>query len=496
VQAPTAASNPSSSSSSSTLSSVQNLSPVTSNHDAAIEETPVAKPLSVVTTPVSPPPSPPAGQPANASIKPTAPLPSSRDETPRPTTEVTKDTSPMPSNTGTARSGSLASLLHSGNRDVTDSDAKKDMHGTPPSPDSLPQVGHSRNPSMADSSTTAKESPMKDSRDEEEEEDSMDIDHPPSIDVAAARNPAETTTSLPIPTHHPARHLASRSPQPQQPPHSLSLAGGLAPSQPRPQLSPSATSVAHPPHPHTSHVATQIQRHHHSTNHASSRSQSDRHPQPLPYPHPHVSASTPAHATQTPTTESPGARPFRAGSAEERDRQIGILSRERDDLMRNVERLHQQVQELQRREDEYRAIEQWCAAVSNWWRDGQQLLGDAPTNGHSHSNPSVLAGRQNGMLLSNAASRDYERPLERDRTLSVVSPYSVCYFCYSYILIVLTLRSARQSWSIKLRIFSWPRIPALCFSISPSTQSCRHVHPKECHTGGASYPLRLPSSYS
>ncbi|KAG9053584.1 hypothetical protein FS842_007774 [Serendipita sp. 407] len=161
-----------------------------------------------VTTPVSPPPSPPTGHAANPSLKPvsTARSISSNHTTPRLSTKSSvepTENSPTPSTT-TRGGAPLASLLLSDHRDATEAnqpvvEERKDGSThvtTPPSPESLAQMGHSRTVSKTDSAFTSIErsSTSKDSRDEE----GMDVDPPLSAVSRAAdrvRSPSGAPTA-------------------------------------------------------------------------------------------------------------------------------------------------------------------------------------------------------------------------------------------------------------------------------------------------------------
>ncbi|KAG8825929.1 hypothetical protein FRC17_008455 [Serendipita sp. 399] len=174
-----------------------------------------------VTTPVSPPPSPPTGHAAPSSLKPvsTARSSSSNHTTPKLSskTTVVDSSDDVPTPSATARGGApLASLLLSDHRDATEPaqlvvEERKDglTHvTTPPSPESLAQMGHSRTVSKTDSAFTSIErsSTSKDSRDEE----GMDVD-PPSSAVSRTADRVRSPSGAPTADAPP---LSAVSPRP------------------------------------------------------------------------------------------------------------------------------------------------------------------------------------------------------------------------------------------------------------------------------------------
>jgi hypothetical protein len=424
------------------------------------------KPRPNVTTPVSPPPSPPTTI-AHSSLKPasaaaatstTAPAQSSsstsNDTTPRPpATELPKEASslasPLMPNSATSqtaqaqaafsaapRGNSLASLLNANNKDVADASEKRESNGTPPSPDSLPQGGHSRSVSMADSSNTGRDTPMKEIR----EEEGMDVDQPtPSTRArdgsgGAGDIPPLYSTTLP--------QRRNPTPLPSSNPPSATLASSASSLQ-RTQPSPSPST----PVPTSSHQS------YHARRHSLTQSR--------PYPSRSTSVTQQPQQQPIPSSQPPPLSPpsqtrsfLRTDSGEDREQQqqqyVGMLLKKQENMEHEIRRLKAQLEEQHkhslRREDEYRSIENernaWIRRVHHWMREGEVLIrsvypsdyapsaAESTTYANAGAHPSSRSLGSGSVSLSSAAVSasnahgSMSRGYEREGPLSAVSPRS------------------------------------------------------------------------
>lgn len=405
---------------------------------SAPESSPEAR--TMVATPASPPPSPLAG--SSAALKASAESESVEEATPVPTLTIVEgtekaSTSPiLPSARGTS---TLASLLHATNQDGPDSTATISTEAkevpaqvnTPPSPDSLPQGNHSRNISMADISIASRDSPTKESR----EDESMDVD-PPSSN---ATNTARTHPGL-APLLTEGGRVSSRSPQPPTAPPSAHgpSSAPLLRSQPSPI--PSTPASGQPLQTYRTHNVSHQRRHsltQVSYPHSRSRNAADTpisHSQPVP--------------SAVPQALSPSSQlsAFRTEGSYERDGPadsdpIHIVEHQKaliDDLQSQLLR---QRKLAEQRDDELHRLEMerasWMERISAWLRDGERLLLEAGATTYDVKSqsapPSAYIGRgvHSGSTLSSvlasahaASRRELGRALEKDRTLSAVSPAS------------------------------------------------------------------------
>lgn len=206
--------------------------------------------------------------------------------------------------------------------------------------------------------------------------------------------------------------------------------------------------MAQPPYPHHSHVAAQR---HRSQNHAPSKFQSDRTPLPHPQPHSataHSIPTLPSHNPPPPPTRVPASASASSaphpGSEDERDKYIVGLTRDREDLLRAYELQDSQINELEAQLKHSRGSmeklkaerSQMLSAFRDWLSHGERLLAQFsdPSVYNGHAPPSISASRHSvpggaslssGMGGTASLNREYEKGLDRERTLSVASPYSV-----------------------------------------------------------------------
>ncbi|KAG8751308.1 hypothetical protein FRC14_007993 [Serendipita sp. 396] len=399
-----------------------------------------------VTTPVSPPPSPPTGHAANPSLKPvsTARSISSNHTTPRLSTKSSvepTENSPTPSTT-TRGGAPLASLLLSDHRDATEAnqpvvEERKDGSThvtTPPSPESLAQMGHSRTVSKTDSAFTSIErsSTSKDSRDEE----GMDVD-PPLSAVSRAADRVRSPSGAPTADVGP---LSAVSPRPAPGFPTMTGSASHHSGIPQSSLSP-ATPITGPSHEgyrshHHRHSLTQTQgsqiRSRGGEDGHSSKSIPSKYPQPL-----------------SPRSQLTS---FHTDPAQEKEARMPQNTSERADMLEMIDQqramindlraqLDHQTRSMDRREEHYRHAErerlELINRVTEWLRTGQQLLTEAnaassaayQASARPLNSPGVLGRNGTSVSLSSAVAssraatqRELVREIERDRTLSHASP--------------------------------------------------------------------------
>jgi hypothetical protein len=471
----------------------ENSSPVPSNDStnattiaaaaADGEETPQLKTQTrpKVTTPASPPPSPPSAEGTAVTMMGTSTV-----DSPLALLSAT-----VRSNTATpVRGGSLASLLHSAHREVdvpeSTSDRRGDGNGTPLSPTSMSRGTHSRKDSaatMASASTgttgtgagtgTEMDISLKGGSGGGEP---MDVDPSPTPQqpLSGTRSTSHTPTGLGSKTTPPLPYHPSRSPQPQHPPPGGAMPSSLGP-QHRPQPTPSPPTLnpsAHPqpsksPYLHSGHsgvppavAATTQQRS--LSRHGHSRSQSSRTgamtnpaagPPPLSPPSQLRSFSR-SDLPGPPTGSGERDREYPSGAAPDYDEmrnQIAQLLAQNEELRAQWEHQARRIERLEGSEIRRMHL---LRGVGEWIKNGDNLLGGlAETLGEGR--PSSFVRRGHPYALEGSAERDHERErdraplssaivgsahrhyadrLERDKTLSVVtpgSPYTVSLRSYS-----------------------------------------------------------------